>query len=116
MEESRLEVTHLEKKALSDSLFEIPAGYRVMDMAAMMGGMGAMMAAARAMASGMPMGMPPGMPSGMPSGLPPGMNLQMPSSVQMPPNVKMPANMEEMMKAMQERAKAAGVQMPPSKQ
>ncbi len=51
-ETGRIEVTRIEKKTLAATLFEIPAGYKIMDLSQMMGGMG-------------------GMPSGMPSGFRP---------------------------------------------
>lgn len=51
-ETGRVEVTRIEKKTLAAAMFEIPAGYKVMDLAQMFGGMG--------MPSGMPSGMPPG--------------------------------------------------------
>jgi hypothetical protein len=54
VEEMRMEATKVEKKKLDDTRFAVPADYQVMDMAAMMGGMGGI----------------PGMPGGMPSGLP----------------------------------------------
>ncbi len=51
-ETGRIEVTRIEKKPLAASQFEVPAGYKIMDMSQMFGG-------------------PGGMPSGMPSGFRP---------------------------------------------
>ena len=56
-EESRVEVTKIDKKSLQDTEFQVPTGYNVIDLEKMMMGMG-----------GMP-GMPPGMP---PGAFPPG--------------------------------------------
>ncbi len=102
-EESRLEVTKLERKPVLDSTFAIPAGYRTMDFTQMMAGVQGMMA-------GMMGGAQHGaaMP-GFPSALPPGMAL--PSGL--PPGVTLPKNAAEMMKQLQERAKAAGLPPPP---
>jgi hypothetical protein len=82
------------------------AGYRKMDFTQMMAGVEGMM-------TGM-MGGPhhgAGMP-GFPSALPPGMAL--PSGL--PPGVTLPKNAAEMMKQLQERAKAAGLHPPPPAQ
>ena len=125
-EDGRLEITKIEKKPVADALFEIPAGYRTLDMGAMMKGL------AGGMGGLLPGMMPPGMMrphgdpadpgsagSGLPPGvqLPPGMQLppglKLPPGVQMAPHMQMPANAAEMMKQMQERAKAAGIQPPP---
>jgi hypothetical protein len=57
-EDTRMETTKVEKKALDAASFEVPPGYRVIDMAAMMRGFG------------VPGGMP-GMPSGIPHFAPP---------------------------------------------
>jgi hypothetical protein len=59
-ETGRFEVTKIDKKTLPPSEFEYPPTYRIVDIAQMFAGMGAM--------GGMPgrPGMPPGMPSGMP--------------------------------------------------
>ncbi len=57
-EESRVEVTKIDKKSLEDSQFQVPPGYSVLDLEKMFAGM-----------QGMP-GMRPGM---MPPGMPPGM-------------------------------------------
>jgi hypothetical protein len=108
-EDSRLEVTKVERKAVLDSSFAIPAGYRTMDFTQMMTGMQGMMAG---MMNGPHHGAGmPGFPSALPPGaaLPPGMAL--PSNL--PPGVTLPKNAAEMMKQLQERAKAAGVQLPP---
>lgn len=99
-EETRLEVTKLERKAVPDAVFEIPPGYKVMDFGQMMAGM-------QGMVSGM-MGGAHGSP-GMPSGLPPGLNL--PPGMAMPSG--MPKNAAQMLKELQERAKAAGIKPPP---
>jgi hypothetical protein len=67
-EKGRVEVTKIDKKALAANLFEIPAGYQVVDLRQMFTAFGAM--------AGSPMGaammgkMPPGFPPGM---TPPGM-------------------------------------------
>jgi hypothetical protein len=59
-EETRVEVTKIDKKSLQDSEFQVPPGYNVMDLEKMFAGI-----------PGMPpgMAMPPGFPSG---GFPPG--------------------------------------------
>jgi hypothetical protein len=57
-EQGRLEVTKLEKKPLPASLFEMPAGYKVVDLGAMMAQLSGL-AGARPGAAGMPFGMPP---------------------------------------------------------
>jgi hypothetical protein len=66
-EQIHIEATKIEKKAIDDAQFQVPAGYNVMDLEKMfagMGGLGGM--------GGMPPGMTPGMmPSGYP-GIPPG--------------------------------------------
>jgi len=106
-EDGRLEVSKIEKKALTDSLFEIPAGYRIMDMGEMMRGMMGSMPM-----MGMHAPVPGVVPSGLPSGfaLPPG--AQLPPGMKLPPGVTMPPNAEAMIKQMQERARAAGVAQP----
>jgi len=101
-EENRLEVTKLERKPVPDTTFAIPKGYRMMDFSQMMAGM-------QGMLSGM-MGGTHGA-AGMPSGLPPGM--AMPSGLALPPGMKLPANAAELLKELQERAKAAGIKPPP---
>jgi hypothetical protein len=53
-EESRVEVTKIDKKTLADTEFQVPAGYKTIDLEKMMQGMGGM----------------PGMPQGIP-GMPP---------------------------------------------
>jgi hypothetical protein len=61
-EKGRAEVTKIEKKALAAALFEIPAGYKVVDlqqMFASLGSLGAM--GGPPMTGKMPPGMPPGM-------------------------------------------------------
>lgn len=40
-EEARIEVTRIEKKVLAPARFEVPAGYKIVDLAQMMQGMGA---------------------------------------------------------------------------
>jgi hypothetical protein len=89
-EENRLEVTKLERKPVPETTFAIPKGYRMMDFSQMMAGMQGMMNGMMGGAHGT---------AGMASGLPPGM--------------KLPANAAEMMKEIQERAKAAGIKPPP---
>lgn len=60
---SRMEATKIEKKTLDASRFTVPADYQIIDMAALMGGLGAI---------GQPPGVP-GAPGGkVPPGLPPG--------------------------------------------
>jgi hypothetical protein len=78
-EEGRLEVTKLEKKPVADSVFELPAGYETVDLAAMIGSM---------MASALPAGvkLPPELAG---------------------PDGKMPPHVREMMRKMAERASAA---------
>jgi hypothetical protein len=62
-EENRVEVTKIDKKSLADTEFQIPAGYKTIDLEKMFGGM--------------PGGMPPGMPAGMP-GMPGGGSFPVP--------------------------------------
>jgi hypothetical protein len=108
-EEDRLEVTKVERKPVLDSTFAIPAGYRTMDFTQMMTGMQGMMAGM--MGSEHHGASVPGLPSALPPGvtLPPGIAL--PSGL--PPGVTLPKNAAEMMKQLQERAKAAGRPTPP---
>lgn len=78
-EEGRIEVTKLEKKAIADATFEVPADFETIDLAAMLGGL---------MAGAFPKG------------------------VKLPPQLvgadgKVPPQVEEMMRKMMERAKAA---------
>ncbi len=61
-EESRVEVTKIEKKSLPDSQFTYPATYKVIDLGQMLAGLGAM----------------PQMPGGMPNGWPPGAGVSLP--------------------------------------
>jgi len=61
VEQGRIEVTSIQKKALSADQFQIPAGYAVLNLEQMLG---AMMGG---LAGGVP-GMPPGVPAGLPSG------------------------------------------------
>jgi len=68
-EESRVEITKIDKKTLLASAFEYPPDYRVVDLDQMLQGLG-----------GMPEGMPGGTPPGMPSGftmprMPPGFTM-----------------------------------------
>jgi hypothetical protein len=67
-EKSRIEVTKLEKKAVAATLFDIPQGYKVVDLQQMFMAMGAM--GNSPMMGKMPAGMPAGLPPGM---IPPGM-------------------------------------------
>jgi hypothetical protein len=60
-EETRLEITKIDKKTLPDSDFAYPPDYRVMDMDQMFQALAGMPGGA---GGGMPPGMPPGMPSG----------------------------------------------------
>jgi hypothetical protein len=78
-EEARIELTKLEKKALPESLFQVPQGYQRIDLQQFMQGMMGMAA----------MGMPGG------PGMPPGAG--------MPPGVKMTPEMQAMIKKMQEQ-------------
>ena len=103
-EESRLEVTKIERKPVLDSTFAIPAGYRTMDFTQVMAGVEGMLAGMGGPHHGA--GSPSGMPEGM--GLPPGM----PSNLALPPGVTLPKNTAEMLKQLQERAKAAGMKPP----
>jgi hypothetical protein len=107
-EESRLEVTKIERKPVADSTFGIPAGYREMDFSQMMAGVQGMMAGMMGGAHRPGAGMPMGMPSGL--ALPPGM--AMPSALTLPNGVKLPKEAEEALKQLQERAKAAGMKPP----
>ncbi len=67
-EETRLEITKIDKKALPDSDFTYPPDYRVMDMDQMFQALGGM-------PGGMGGGTAPGMPAGMPPGMPPGFTM-----------------------------------------
>jgi len=79
VEKGRAEVTKIEKKTLAATLFEIPAGYKVVDLQQMMAAMGSLGAmGGPAMMGKMPPGMPPGMmppqmgaPRGAPAAPPP---------------------------------------------
>ena len=64
-EKGRIEVTKIDKKALAATLFDIPQGYKVVDLQQMLMALGGM-AGAPVMMGKMPPGMPPGM---MPSQL-----------------------------------------------
>jgi len=83
------------------------AGYRKMDFTQMMAGVEGMMAGMMGAHHGAGT---PGFPSALPPGftLPPGMAL--PSGL--PPGVTLPKNTAEMMKQLEERAKAAGLPPP----
>ena len=80
-EAGRIEVTKLEQKPMAAQQFEIPAGYRTVDlqqaiqemMSAAMGG--------HALPGAMGGPMPHGMPRGMPTGLPPDLAAQLPPEV-----------------------------------
>jgi len=77
-EETRLEITKLDKRSLPDSTFQYPPEYRVMDLDQMFQAFGGM-------PGGMGGGAPPGA-SGMPPGLPPGFKMPaMPPGFTMPP-------------------------------
>ena len=75
VEKGRVEVTKIEKKPLAALLFEIPAGYKVVDLQQMLAAMGSMGAMGSAPMMGkMPPGLPPGMipaQMGAPRGAPP---------------------------------------------
>jgi hypothetical protein len=58
-EKARVEVTKIDKKALAATLFEIPPGYKIVDLQQMFAAMGAM--GASPMMGKMPAGLPPGM-------------------------------------------------------
>jgi hypothetical protein len=82
-EDGRLEVEKIDPKPLADTLFQVPAGYRIMDMDQMMKAFG-------------------GLPGGMPGMGAPGMGAPgtMPA---LPPNLKLPPGVaEEMAKRMRE--------------
>jgi hypothetical protein len=76
-EAGRIEVTKLEPKPMAAQLFEIPAGYRTVDLQQAIQGMMSAAIAGR----GLPPGMPPGMPRGMPADLPPGVAAQLPPEI-----------------------------------
>jgi uncharacterized lipoprotein NlpE involved in copper resistance len=82
-EKMRMQITKMDKKPIDDAVFKIPEGYRVMDMAAMMGAMGAM---AGAGGMGGAMVAPVGSASGR-------------------PQLKLPPNVEKMIE--EAKAKAA---------
>jgi hypothetical protein len=89
-EDTRLEVTKVERKPVLDSTFAIPAGYRTMDFTQMMAGMQGMMAGMMGTAhSG---GGTPAFPSAL------------------PPGAALPKNAAEMLKQLQQRAKPAAAQ------
>lgn len=70
-EASRMEAKRIEKKTLDESRFKVPEGYQVMDLSALLGGLG--MGAGTAGRPGIPglgSGAPPGYPSNLPPGLP----------------------------------------------
>ncbi|MGO9838774.1 MAG: DUF4412 domain-containing protein [Polyangiaceae bacterium] len=67
-EETRVEITKIDKKPLPASDFEYPPDYRVVDLDQMFQGLGGMPA-------GMGGGAPPGMPPGMHPGMPPGFTM-----------------------------------------
>ena len=73
-EQGRIEVTSIQKKALSADQFDVPAGYAILNLEQMLG----------AMLGGMPGGMPGGAAQ-----LPPGVKL--PPGLKLPPGVKLPA-------------------------
>ncbi|HEX4338357.1 MAG TPA: DUF4412 domain-containing protein [Polyangiaceae bacterium] len=119
-EESRLEVTKLEKKPVLDSTFTIPAGYRTMDFTQMMAGIQGMLGGLGGPNHGSGM---PGFPSALPPGmtLPPGMASSMAqnaahmqvSAAQLQQNAaQLQQNAAQMLKELQERAKAAGAKPP----
>jgi hypothetical protein len=58
-EKSRVEVTKIDKKTLASTLFDIPPGYKVVDLQQMFAAMGAM--GASPLMGKMPAGLPPGM-------------------------------------------------------
>jgi Domain of unknown function (DUF4412) len=58
-EKARVEVTKMDKKALAATLFDIPQGYKVVDLQQMFAAMGTM--GASPMMGKMPAGLPPGM-------------------------------------------------------
>jgi hypothetical protein len=96
-EEARVEVRKLEKKAVDESAFAIPAGYQVMDTAELTQRM--LGAIPSALAPGLPT--PPAGATGLPQGL------ALPPGVQLPKGVQIPPEAQRMLKEMQERAKAA---------
>ena len=61
VEQGRVEVTSIQKKALHAEQFQVPTGYAVLNLEQMLG------ALMGGIPGGMP-GMPPGMPAGLPSG------------------------------------------------
>jgi hypothetical protein len=116
-EETRIEVTRIARQTEPDTLFDIPKDYKVMDlsefMKAMLGGLGGPAGLAgtlRPLAPGAST-FPPGaqLPPGV--ALPPGFKL--PPGLKLPPGVKPPQTPEELMKMMQEHAKAMGTVVPP---
>jgi hypothetical protein len=114
-EENRLEVTKLEKKPIADATFVLPAGYRTMDFTQMMAGVQGMLAGM----GGPNHGAGPVFPSALPPGLtlPPGMTL--PQGMGVTPGMAQNAaqirqNAAQLLKELQERAKAAGVKPPPT--
>lgn len=88
-EDSRLEVTKVERKPVLDSTFAIPAGYRTMDFTQMMAGMEGMMAGMMGAHHG-------------------GGTLPIPSNVALPTGATLPKSAAEMLKQLQERARPAG--------
>jgi hypothetical protein len=106
-EETRMEVTRLERKTIADTAFAIPADYAVVDLAQLIKNLTG--------ALGGPAGLRPLAPgaSAYPPGaqIPPGMALpkdfKLPPGVTLPPGMQAPKTAEEAMKMLQERARAA---------
>lgn len=94
-EDTRIEVTKIERKSVLDSTFAVPPEYRTMDFTRMMAGMEGLMGVMTGGAH------PSGGMSASPSALPPGGAL--------------PKNAAEMLKQLGERAKPAGARAQPGR-
>jgi hypothetical protein len=97
-EETRLEVTRLDRKPIADDVFAIPPDYKIVELSellrGLMGGFGG--------PAGLAGTLRPLAPGS--SAYPPAM--QMPPGVALPPGMKPPQTPEELMKMIQEHAKA----------
>jgi hypothetical protein len=118
-EETRLEVTRLERKPIADTAFAIPEGYKVVDLSQLiknltgaLGGPAGVAGTLRPLAPGAS-GYPPG--AQMPPGVAIPKDYKLPPGFTLPPGTKAPQTAEEAMKMLQEQARAAAAaqQQPP---
>lgn len=115
-EETRIEVTRIERKPVLDTAFAIPADYKVVDLSQLiksltgaLGGPAGVAGTLKPLAPGAS-GYPPGVQ--VPPGVAIPKDFKLPPGVSLPPGVKAPQTPEEAMKMLQERAKAAASAMP----